>query len=197
MARFGVNIVKSVSFRGVQQEFSNRYHYEGNTMTTAQATQLAQNVKAQEVPIHSTDVSFLRFSVWLDTGNKATSEMVSQGSLSGTGSGGAFASVDRERAVLIRWRAGNDSRGRPVYLRKWFHCCGNFGSVGFTSSHLSQIAGFSTAEKNAIQGYGDGFNTVSDGSDAKVLQGPPGRERTGSAVAHPYLEHHQLGDMWR
>jgi hypothetical protein len=195
--KFGVNIVKSVSFRGAPQEFSNRYHYEGSDMTTAQATQLAQNVKAQEVQIHANDVSFLRFSVWLDTGNKATSEMISQGTLSGVGGFVANAAMDRERVYLIRWRAGNDSRGRPVYLRKYFHACGAISGASLSNPMLQQTAKLDATNKGNVETVGVGLQTVSDGSDAKVLTGPPGRARTGSAQCHDYLEHHQLGDMWR
>lgn len=197
MAKFGVSIVKTVSFRGVQQEFSNRYHYEGADMSNSQATQLAQNVKAAEVPLHSTDVTFKYFRVWLDTGNKATSNMIAQGQLSGAGTASGTPTMDRERAVLVRWRAGNDSKGRPVYIRKWFHACGTFGGVSMGSTILQQTAGFSTTERANIASAATSFNTVSDGADAKVLTAPPGRERTGSAEAHQYLEHHQLGDMWR
>lgn len=197
MPKYGVAIEKSVSFRGVQQPFSNRYHYEGATMTPAQATQLAQNVAGQEKVLHSTDVSFKYFRVWLDTGNKATSEMVAQGNLSGVGQSASSPTMDRERAVLIQWRAGSDSRGRPVFLRKWYHVCGQFGSFTFQGGHLQNTLAFTTSERNTINQAAGGLEVVSDGADAKTLAAPPGRQRTGQAQVHPYLEHHQLGDQWR
>src|SRR5215217_3241782 len=156
-------------------------------MTPAQATQLAQNVKAQEVPLHANDVSFLRFSVWLDTGSKATSEMISQGPLSGVGGFVANTSMDRERAYLVRWPAGNDSRGRPVYLRKWFHACGSISGATLSSAMLQQTAQIDATQKGALETLANGFNTVSDGTDAKVLEGPPGRSRTGQAKSHSWL----------
>lgn len=197
MARFGVSIVKSVSFRGVNQEFSNRYHYEGASMTSSQAAQLAANVAAAEKVFHATDVNFVRYHVWLDTGSPGTSSMLSQGPLSGTGATTPNTSMDRERAVLVRWPAGTDSRGRPVYLRKWYHCCGSFGGITFAASILQQTASFSGSQKTSIESAAASLETVSDGTDAKTLAAPPGRTRAGGAQAHPYLEHHQLGDMWR
>lgn len=197
MPKFGVAITKTVLFRGVQQEFSNRYHYEGADMSTTQATQLAQNVKAAEVPLHSSDVTFKFYRVWLDTGSKATSLMISQGQLSGTGSTTVDASLDRERCVLIRWRAGNDSLGRAVYLRKYYHSCGTFNGVNMSSSLKQNTLAFSAGEKTSIEQGGTSLQAVSDGADTKTLAAPPGRTRTGGATAHSYLEHHQLGDQWR
>jgi len=167
-------------------------------MTPAQGTQLAQNVKGVEAPLHSVDVSFLRYSVWLDTGAPSTSEMLVQGQLSGTGQGSANTNMDRERAVLVRWRAGSDIRGRPVYLRKFWHSCGTFGGVGFTAANLQQTAALDSTQRAAIEQAALAVQTVSDGADSKVLTGPPpARIRTGGAESHKYLEHHQLGDMWR
>jgi len=197
MPRYGLVIVKSVLFRGVQQEFSNRYHYDGAAMGQAQGTTLANNVKTIEQSLHSTDVTFLRYLVWEDTGLPGTSSMLVQGSLSGVGSGSTNASQDRERAVLVRWPAGTDSRGRPVYLRKYYHTCGAFGTVTFSAAELQNTAQISSGNRTTIETTCNGLNSVSDGTSSKSLEGPPGRFRAGTASAHKYLEHHQMGDMWR
>lgn len=197
MARYGVSIVKQVSFRGVNQEFSNVYYYEGPTLDEAGATALAAAVKANEVQFHSTDVTFVRFSVWTAGGSPGTNQMISQGTLSGAGTQSLNSSMDRERAVLVQWPAGFDSRGHRVYLRKWFHSCGYCCGQSWTPGNLQNTSALSTAQKNAIVAAAAGFDGVLAAGGSYDLCAKSGRQPSLPAQAHPWLEHHQLGDMWR
>lgn len=197
MPQYGVSITKSVSFRGAAQEFSNVYHYNGATLTVANADALAAALKALEVPLHSSDVTFVRYKVWSSGGSPSSNNMVSQGNLSGTGSGGVNLSMDRERAVLVRYAAGTDSRGHPVYLRKWFHSCGGCAGVGFAAGQLQNTAQIAGADRTLIQNATDDFLTVTVGGNAYNLVAESGRAGGTPVVAHAYLEHHQLGEMWR
>lgn len=197
MTVHGVAITKSCSFRGVQQEFTNVYYYNGVGLTNATATTLANQVKALEVPFHSLDVTFVRYKVWNNSAIPSQNNMIAQGNLSGTGNQVVLTTMDRERAVLIRWPAGFDSRGHPVFLRKWYHSCGQFSGVGFTNPQLQNTAGLTTTERNSIAGAADNVRSEVVGPDTYDLSGPFGRANTGPAQCHQYLEHHQLGDMWR
>lgn len=197
MAQYGISITKTVSFRGVQQPFSNVYHYTGLTLDPTSAASFAAAIKAKEVPLHSTDVTFVSYRVWTSGGAPGSNQTVALGTLSGTGSGLASTLQDRERAFLIRYRAGNDSRGHPVYLRKWFHSCGQCAGVQASTAALQNTAQIPSADRTTIQNATDDFLTITDGGNTGNLVAESGRAAGTPVECHPYLEHHQLGDQWR
>src|SRR3982751_6123800 len=116
MPRIGISITKSTAFRNSTQEFTNVYFFDLLTGYPAQvkADTYIDDMKTKETPLHSTAVTFVRGRCWTETGDKATSNMISQKNLSGTGSATNDATMDRERAFPFRLRAGVDSRGNPV-----------------------------------------------------------------------------------
>jgi hypothetical protein len=199
--RIGVSITKSTSFRGSTQEFSNVYYYEVlNLPSETEAETFIDNLTTLEKTFHSTAVTFVRGRCWSQTGSPATNNMIKQKNLSGTGARGLTTGMDRERAFLFRLRAGVDSRGNPVYLRKWYNACGEFAlAMTASSSILDNTAGFNTAQRdagrNAMQAIGD-----ANGSPlTPKICSKNGRLPTVGEqwLAHQFLEHHQLGDMWR
>lgn len=201
MARIGVSITKSTSFRGGVQEFSNVYYYDvSGVPTVAQADTIIDNLTAMEKTFHGTTVTFVRGRLWTETGNKATSEMISQKNLSGTGARSAVTGLDKERAFLVRLRAGVDSRGNPVYLRKWFHACAVFyNGQTVTSGQLDNTTQLTGADQTAIEAAVAGIGNANGSPLTPTLVAKGGRGPTAGATwkSHPYLEHHQLGDMWR
>lgn len=201
MARIGLSITKSVAFRNSVQEFSNVYYYEMLALPSqAAAETLIDNMVALEKTFHALAVTFLRGRVWSQVGSPSQNNMIAQKTLSGTGARTTHTSLDRERAYLFRLRAGNDSRGNPVFLRKWYHSCGEFVSgQGIQSAVLTNASGFTVAERDAqvlaMQGIGDAAGSAG----APKLCAKSGRQADAGALffAHAYLEHHQMGDMWR
>src|SRR5215203_2503213 len=200
MPRVGVSITKSTPFRNSVQEFSNVYYYQntGSLPSAAGADAMIDELTAFEKTIHSTQVTFVRGRLWSQEGSPGANEMISQKTLSGTGAAAQVSSMDKERAFLVRWRAGNDSRGNPVYLRKWWHSCGSFdASVVIGSSQLEQSAALSAGSRTAIENKSNNINTLTSGGGGWELVAKSGRQRTsGAANAHQFLEHHQFGDMW-
>lgn len=201
MPRVGVSITKSTPFRGSSQEFSNVYYYEVSGLpSVAQADTFIDNLTSLEKTFHSTAVTFIRGRLWSETGSKATSEMIEQKNLSGAGARALVTSLDPERALLFRLRAGNDSRGNPVYLRKWYHSVGQFTNTTIiVAGHLTQTFAFTGAEKAAFVAQ---MNAVGDANGSPLVPKicakggrQPGAGNTWEA--HTWLEHHQLGDMWR
>lgn len=199
MARIGVAVVKAVSFRGVQQEFSNVYHFTRPLPTVDQSERdaIIDEIVALEKSWHSSDVTFKRAQLWSASGTKAENEMLRQRTLSGTGASSSPPTVDRERAVLIRWPAGKDRRGNPVYLRKYFHICGNWKAIVFSSAVLQNTAEIASADRTSIATDANGLKVVGATVDTWTICAASGREVTGDAECHRYFEHHQLGDMWR
>lgn len=202
MPRIGVSITKTTPFRNFAQEFSNVYYYESLTMpTVAQADDLIDRLTTLEKTFHGNTVTFVRGRCWSQIGGPSENEMISQKNLSGIGSMTINANMDKERAFLFRLRAGVDGRGTPVYLRKWYHACGEFvagqaASTGVLANTTSWTAGERAAQVAKMNAIGDG-----NGMPALTLKlcaksgRLPGAGNTWEA--HAYLEHHQLGDQWR
>lgn len=201
MPRIGVSITKSVVFRLSTQEFTNVYYYEILTMPdSAAATTLINNLVSLEKTFHSTSVTFLRGRCWSQIGTAAQNEMIATVNLSGTGAATPDTSFDRERAFLFRLRAGVDSRGNPVYLRKYFHACGSFGSASLPSAaQVSQTGGFTQVERDAQVTKMNGIGDANGSAGTPKLCSKVGRLPTAGSTwsAHQFLEHHQLGDQWR
>lgn len=201
MARIGVSITKSTAFRNSTQEFSNVYYYDvNNKPSVAQADTFIDNLTTLEKTFHGANVTFVRGRCWTETGNKATNEMISQKNLSGTGARTAVGSFDKERAFLFRLRAGVDSRGNPVYLRKWYHACGVFFSgQSVSSSILDNSTGFTAPDRASMVAAMNAIGNANGSPELPVLVAKSGRQSGAGNTweAHPYLEHHQLGDQWR
>lgn len=201
MARIGIAITKSVSFRNGTQEFSNVYYYEGilGLPDSTTGDQMIDVVANREKANHAAAVTFVRGKLWSQGGSPGTNNMLAQKNLSGVGNLATTANMDRERAMLFRLRAGSDSRGNPVYLRKWFHfCCGGGGfSVG--GAHLEQTINISTADRAASVARINNIGDLGAGFQEWKLVAKSGRTATAGAnwECHPFLEHHQLGDQWR
>jgi hypothetical protein len=202
MSRVGVSITKSCAFRGGTQEFSNVYYYEnaGGLPDEAQATGIIDTLTGQEKTWHSTNVTFVRGRLWSQGGSPGTNNMIAQKNLSGTGATSVVASMDRERAYLFRLRAGVDSRGNPVYLRKWYHSCGTFdSSVAPSATTLENTTGFTQAGRDTAAAKMDVVRTMVANAGPWELISKSGRPFTTGETfkCHQYLEHHQLGDQWR
>lgn len=201
MPRIGISITKNTSFRGALQEFSNVYYYEtGSLPDQTQADTFIDNLTSLEKTFHSALVTFVRGRCWSQGGSPASNNMISQKNLSGTGARSVTSGFDKERAYLFRLRAGSDSRGNPVYLRKWYHSCGNFvTSVGPAAAVLEQTAGFSATDRSNLVAAMNAIGDANGSPLAPKLCAKGGRLPDVGATwsAHQYLEHHQLGDQWR
>lgn len=201
MARIGVAITKSTSFRGASQEFSNVYYYEngGSLPSVSQADAIIDELVALEKQFHSSLVSFVQGRVWSQGGSPSTNNMISTKTLTGTGSSLTVGSFDKERAFLFRWRAGNDSRGNAVYLRKWYHSCGQLeNTVSITTNILGNTASFTAGERTTMENKVGPVSSLAAGGGPWTLVAKSGRTKDSSfPSAHAYLEHRQLGDMWR
>lgn len=196
MARIGVSITKRCPFRDSLQEWSNVYFYDGLAVPNeASGISIMDELVGLEAAVHSTNVTIIRGRFWTATGNKETSQMLAQKTYTTVGALSPIANMDRERAYLIYWPAGTDTRGHPVFLRKWYHTGASHGGVGITAALLEQTTGFSSANRTAIFNVLKFGETIQAGSLQLVAES--GRQRTAAGNSHKYLEHHQLGDMWR
>lgn len=199
----GVSIEKSQAFRGGVQPFANVYHYNGpvTTSSTVALTALVDDLVTKEKTQFASHVSFVRGRCWKADGTKAENQMIVDKALSGTGALSTHANMDRERAFLVRFRAGVDTRGRPVYLRKYYHFCASlfFGSAP-SNNQLANLDALTTTQRADFSTWADDLKTrtnVGAGLPEMNLVSNKGRGIDGNTQAHPYIEHHQLGDEWR
>lgn len=201
MTRIGISVTMSVAFRNSVQEFSNVVYYDGlaGDPNATQASDLIDEFSNRLKALHATTVTFVRGRLWRQTADKATTEMLLQKNLSGTGSIAPVTTWDRERAYLFRLRAGVDSRGNPVYLRKWIHAEGDLGGISTAGGIQANTSGFTAGNRTTLAALMNAFGTCGTGVTLGTICAKSGRQPTAGAVweAHQFLEHHQLGDQWR
>ena len=202
MVMIGISITEDTAFRDAIQEFSNVYHFHATVgmPTNAEAQALINEVSNNEKAFHASVVNFRRGRLWSAGGSESTNEMIADISLTGTGSVTPNASLDRERAFLFRWRVGNNSRGKPNYLRKWYHTCGPFpGLSTIGAGLLTNQNGFTQPERDAMALNAGNVTNIGSPGEPWRLCAPSDQQETTDPLptAHKYLEHHQLGDQWR
>jgi hypothetical protein len=203
MAIIGISITKEVSFRDSIQPFSNMYFYNnglGGSPDNSAANALIDELVAIEKTFHSTQVEFTFARCWLQALTEIGSTMIHQKSLTGLGATASVSGMDRERAYLFRRRAGQDDRGQPVYLRKWYHSCGVFPGAGTETATnvLMNMTGYTQAARDAMANNVNDISNLATGGGGWNICARSGREPTeANWQAHKFLEHHQLGDQWR
>ena len=199
MAQISISITKKVTFRDSIQHFSNVYTYGSIVAEPAvnTANLLIDEVAEVERSLHSTDVTFVKGRLWSSGGTIAQNEMITEYDLVGQGSGGTSATSDRERALLVMWAAGKNSRGAKVYLRKWYHCCGAPLGVTISAAIERNTTKMDSVNRGAVASLADGLTRIGLNEEWGLIANS-GRERDGDApTCHPYFEHHQLGNEWR
>jgi hypothetical protein len=200
VARYGLNILKRCAFRLGIQHFGNTYYYEVNigAGNLTDLNLLVDEVVAKEKAIHASTVTFVRARLWSQVGTQSQNNMLIDRNLSGGGGLSEGLTTDKERAVLIRFRAGNDSKGRPVYLRKWYHVqSSTIGGEGITNGELVQSAELSAVKRAAMNTVGNSLANFTVAGVPANLVSKGGRNIDGGTTVHRFYEHHQLGDEWR
>ena len=200
MARYGVAIQKRTPFRLGTQHFSNQYYYETNIPSSnlSDLNLLLDEIVEKEKAMHSSVVTFVRSRLWTQTGSQATNEMIIDRAESGNGALAAGTSQDRERAFLVRARAGTDSKGRPVYLRKYWHLIAStIAGASVTGGMLENTAELTSGMRSALETFFDSLKSFTVAGQNVQLVAKSGRAITGATQAHRFLEHRQLGDEWR
>jgi hypothetical protein len=203
LSRIGISITKETAFRDNQQEFSNVYYYNndpGSLPSETGAQDLLNELLNIERAFHSSVVSFVHGRLWSAGGTPGTNQMLWEQTIAVPGTATNISAMDRERAYLFQYEAGFDSRGKRVYLRKWYHTCGRF--AGLTADPapgiLANTTGFNTTERSVMSNAADDILVLTSAGGNWTLCAKSGRARTSTNPgAYKYLEHRQLGDQWR
>lgn len=127
----GLTLIKRFTYRGdATEEWSNKYHLTGSIPADATAWKaLADALIAQEKTVYPGTTSVIR-AYGYDSDDVSPSAVWSYDYLAhaaavagtvtlGTGKHGAG-----DQAGVVWWKTDRlNSRGRPIYLRKYFHDC--------------------------------------------------------------------------
>lgn len=182
-----ITIVKQFVYRGQNEEFSNTYHFDGGDPATDTAWKaLADAVIAAEKTVFSSGVSIIRaygHKAGVKTRAWVYDYLVHSASVAGTGAFSAQNAAPGDAAVWLRWPTTQfTSRGKPIYLRSYFH------DVYKASLSLSDRDNLLAAQKTALETYGAAWIAgFSDGSAAHHRAGPNGAIGQSPSLASSFI----------
>jgi len=119
-------VIKRFDYRGVAEEWSNRYYLTGgDPVTPGEWATLFDALNAQEKTLYHSGVHIVRGYGYTSDAASATSVWTKDLTLlaaevAGTATGGRPMSGDQ--VALVYWKTTRmNSRGKAIYLRKFFH----------------------------------------------------------------------------
>lgn len=194
MGRVGVAITKYTTWRGQNEEFSNVYHFDVDATVDANlAGQLVTAVKTLELPVFANLVTFKSARVWSAGGTAAQNDTILLQDMTGTGSGTASQSINRELTVVVNLGTGRKtSTGRKIYLRKYIHCAALPSIVSGVPEGTNPL---SSAQKAPFISYGQGIRQFAINANASAtLEGPQGQniDNTAPVTVLDYLHTRQF-----
>ena len=183
MAEAAITLIKSFEYRGVDEEWSNQYHFGGAATPGSDSDwrTIVDDLVALEIACYSERVTVVRALCYLNsddpsvyTYNLADFGGVVPGELDST----AGITQAGDAAGWVRWDTGKtSSTGKRIYLRKYFH-----------DVHASAEATPDTiiaAWKTQYQTFGDAM--LSPFSGVYYMCDPEGDAPTGLALAGSYV----------
>lgn len=162
-----ITIVKSFSYRGAAEEFSNTYHMDGTTpASSASWKTLADAIIAAEKSLYPSTTTIIR-AMGHKAGVKAAAFFYDyaahSASVAGTASApSASVPMPGDSALWIRWATDQlTSRGKPIYLRSYYHSLWQ-GNVASTCDNnpATQKTIMETYGASWITGFTDGASVV-------------------------------------
>jgi hypothetical protein len=165
-----VTIIKTFSYRGTAEEWSNTYHFTGgDPANDAEWKAIADAIIAEEVHVYPSTCTVVRavghnagetVHAWAYDYAAADEETPGDAAISG----GEEASGDV--AAWVRWSTTQvTSKGKPIYLRKYFHAVLMRPTVS--------VDGINASLQTLYQTFGD-FMLDFMGDASRVIAGPNG-----------------------
>lgn len=151
----GVTLVKRFNYRGdATEEFSNQYWLSGAVPTGSTPWKaLADALIAQEKGVYPADVVVVRAygyatDVESDPAVWSYDYLGAAATVAGTFPPGALSRAPGDAAMWIRWKTDRlNTKGRPIYLRKYFHGVVQQGNTAPTCDDVA------TGQKTALTAF--------------------------------------------
>jgi hypothetical protein len=172
-------VVYDFPYRGTTEEWSQRYHVDADFSSVGDFHScfdaFVTAVKAMLYP----EVRILRGYGYHNTDNDSFDTYVLGAPVAGTLSASTGFYAPGDSAMWIRWNTERrNSRGRLIYLRKYFHGVQISGTAGEQDNVLAnQLAAANTF----------GTNATGTGWSGKHLAGPDGLVPGGGRLAGPKI----------
>jgi hypothetical protein len=154
----GVSLTKRTTWRGIEEEFSNVYHFQ--TAVDVTSDQVVDGVLAAEREIFGNNVTFVNAKVWGPTdGTALQSRMLLQRDFANSGNLAVGAITAKELAAVVQWDTGRiNLRGGRIFLRKYLHV-GRLaasdeeaakGNAPMQASSITALTAYADDVKNAV-----------------------------------------------
>jgi len=166
----GLITIKSFTYRGVAgEEFSSAYHFKGPPPAdSASWSQLATDVWTCESKIYGPDVHLVRAYGYNDDAENAQHVWSNDYTAGGTGPGipGSRLLANNmagDQAACVWWRTARyNSRGKPIYLRKYIHAGVIVPPDGLNVTYDTELTNFAgSAAGTGIQSVHGGLRSRS------------------------------------
>lgn len=162
MANKGITAVMQMTYRGAAEEWSQTYHFTGGLPADPAAwhdlaISLGDLIKTVINPTHE----IIRFYGYSNTDNPAiwSEDLLAEATpIVGEYAIGAGVTAPGDAAVWARWKTSrNNTHGKPVYLRKYFHGVelsqADAGSDSLMAAYRTALSDFATNVQGAFNNW--------------------------------------------
>lgn len=179
MAAPGLVIIVSFPYRAeAHEEWSQRYHLDDDFASFADFQSTADALVAAWRPLVTNRVQVERVNGYHDTDDPAAYINLYGASFPGTLSAGTSTPAPGDDAVWVRWATGKtNSRGRQIYLRKYFHDARMPSGGTADPVYATQMTAITTFANAA----------VATGWNGKHIADPAGDVPTGPTATSTYI----------
>jgi hypothetical protein len=179
MSAPGIVIVMAFPYRGVSEEWSQRYHLDDDFADGGDFNSTVSDLVTALQPILTSDTEFHRAYGYHDTDNDSDFEIDLTGEF-GTYDDDGFPHAPGDDAFWVRWYTErHSSNGRKVYLRKYFHDAVMSGNSAGTQDVLK------STQKDAAETFAN--DATGTGWNGKHLAGPDGNVPGGGSAASEFI----------
>jgi hypothetical protein len=165
-SQLGITLVKKFTYRGdASEEWSNTYWFTGAPASTqTQAQSFVDDLASHEKTLYLGTVTVEKAYVFSDNAPGAVAAFVvpslTGGPITGTMTTGTGTYPAGDQAAWIRWKTSRRTeKGRPIYLRKYFHGVPSDEDSPTTADNVSPswataANAFATLLEGGTLGYG-------------------------------------------